>query len=33
LKSAVVKGAALASVGLPQYAFAEGETIKVGVLF
>jgi urea transport system substrate-binding protein len=32
LKSAVALGAVLATVGLPQYAFAEGETIKVGVL-
>jgi urea transport system substrate-binding protein len=32
LRSAVAMGAVLATVGLPQYAFAEGETIKVGVL-
>lgn len=32
LKSAVVFAVTAAAVGLPQYAFAEGETIKVGIL-
>jgi urea transport system substrate-binding protein len=32
LKSAVAFAATAAAVGLPQYAFAEGETIKVGIL-
>jgi urea transport system substrate-binding protein len=32
LKSAVALAATTAALGLPQYAFAEGETIKVGIL-
>ena len=32
LKSAAAFAATAAAVGLPQYAFAEGETIKVGIL-
>jgi urea transport system substrate-binding protein len=32
LKSAVAVAATAAAIGLPQYAFAEGETIKVGIL-
>ena len=32
LKSAVALAATAAAVGLPQFAFAEGETIKVGIL-
>ena len=32
LRSAAAFGATAAAMGLPQYAFADGETIKVGIL-